>query len=55
MTDTPARPRQNRTAIVHVRMKPDLRDAIDQEAEIRGLAPSEVVRRVLVAHFGVNQ
>ena len=44
-------PRENQTAIVHVRMKPDLRRAIDQEASDHDVAPSEVVRRILVSHF----
>ena len=51
MTDTAPRQRQNQTAIVHVRMKPELRDAIDREAMIYNVAPSEVVRRILVDHF----
>ena len=43
--------KQNRTALIHVRMKPELRKAIENESATMNLKPSELVRKVLVAHF----
>ena len=43
--------RQNRTELLHVRVKPELRAAIQREAESLKIAPSAFVRNVLVEHF----
>ena len=44
-------PRQNRTELLHVRVKPELRAAVEREAETLKIKPSVLVRNVLVEHF----
>jgi hypothetical protein len=43
--------RQNRTELLHVRVKPELRNMIENEAQTLNIKPSAVVRQVLVAHY----
>jgi hypothetical protein len=45
------RERQNRTALLHVRVKPELRAKIEYEASTLKIAPSALVRKVLVEHY----
>jgi len=43
--------RQNRTELLHVRVKPELRARIEHEASTLNIAPSAFVRKVLAEHF----
>lgn len=43
--------KQNRTALMHVRMKPELRAEIDREASELKIAPSALVRRVMAERY----
>jgi hypothetical protein len=40
-----------RTEVIHVRVKPELKDRIQQEAEKEKVNSSTVIRKVLVRHF----
>jgi hypothetical protein len=42
------------TSILHVRVTPALRSLIDQEAELRQVAPSSVIRGILTKHYEVE-
>ncbi len=47
MTDEPL----TRSALIHVRVKPALRDLIESEAKRRGSTPSAVIRRILATYY----
>ncbi len=40
-----------RSALIHVRVKPALRELIETEAKRRGVTPSAVIRRILATYY----
>jgi predicted transcriptional regulator len=40
-----------RTEVIHVRVKPELKDKIQEEARKEQVTPSVIVRKALVKHF----
>lgn len=40
-----------RSALLHVRVKPQLREMIEREAEASNTKPSAVIRRILAYHY----
>ncbi len=51
MSDEVQKVSESRSSLVHVRVKPALRDLIDSEARSKGTTPSAVIRRVLAQHY----
>jgi len=47
--DRPAK--QNRSALLHIRVVPELRDRIENEARLLNIAPSALARKILATHY----
>ena len=43
--------KDNRTALIHVRLKPVLRETIERDAKAQGVTASALVREMLVQHY----
>ena len=50
MSDT-VRIKDTRSSLLHVRVKPALRERIEDEAREQGVVPSVVIRKILAAHY----
>ncbi len=44
-------PKNNRTALLHVRVKPELREVIVREAAMLHIRPSSLIRKILAQHY----
>jgi hypothetical protein len=43
--------RETRSALIHVRVKPQLREMIEREAQAANIKPSALVRKILAYHY----